>query len=73
MNAVRPPGRGSQAECGGHRHQLGKGVGLHLAHHLASVRLDRDFADAKFSADLLVQPPRDDNAMTSRSRGVSDS
>src|ERR1700681_2563617 len=49
----------SQAESRGHGDQLGKRVGLHLAHHLTSVRLDRDLADTKFAADLLIQQTRD--------------
>ena len=36
-------------------HQIGKRVGLHLAHDLAAVRLHRDLADAEFAADLFVQ------------------
>ena len=34
--------RYSNAESGSHGHELGKRVRLHLAHHLTSVRLDRD-------------------------------
>ena len=49
-----------QAEARGHRHQVGKRVGLHLAHHLTSVRLDGDLADAELAADLLVQQTGDD-------------
>ena len=52
--------RRSQAESRGHGDQLGKRVCLHFAHHLTSVRLDRDLADPKFAADLLVQQTRDD-------------
>ena len=45
-----------QAESRGHPHQVGQGLGLHLPHHLASVGLHGDFADAELGADLLVQP-----------------
>ena len=31
----------------GHFHQVGERIGLHLAHHLASVCLHRDLADAE--------------------------
>jgi hypothetical protein len=39
---------------------------------VASVRLHRDLADAELAADLFVQQPETTNAMTSRSRRVSD-
>ena len=47
--------RGAQSEALGHCHQVRKRVGLHLAHHLTSVRLHRDLADAEFAANLFVQ------------------
>jgi hypothetical protein len=37
-------------------------VGLHLAHHVASVCLHRDLADAQFGTDLLIQSPETTNA-----------
>src|SRR5437773_10251096 len=52
--------RRSHTESRRHGDQLGKRVCLHLAHHLASVGLYGDLADAKFSADLFVQQTRDD-------------
>ena len=51
---------GSQSETRGHCHQVRKRVGLHLAHDLASVRLNGDLTDAEFAADLFVQQPRND-------------
>ena len=54
-------------------HQIRKRVGLHLAHDLTAVRLDGDLADAEFATDLFVQQTDTTNAITSRSRGVSDS
>jgi hypothetical protein len=48
-------------------------VGLHLAHDLTSVRLETDLADAELATDLLFNSPETTNAITSRSRGVSDS
>ena len=34
--------------------------GLHFSHHLTSVGLDRDLADAQFETDLFVQEATDD-------------
>ena len=53
-------GAGPQPEARGHRHQVRKRVGLHLAHDLASVRLHGDLADAEFATDLFVQQPGND-------------
>ena len=50
----------SHAEARGHPHEGSKRIGLHLAHHPAAVRLDRDLADAEFSTDLLIQEARYD-------------
>ena len=38
-----------------HSGELGERGGLHLAHHVASVHLHRDFADADVAGDLLVE------------------
>jgi len=46
--------RGCGAEPRGHFHQVGERVGLHFLHHLASVCLHSDLADAKFPADLFI-------------------
>ena len=62
----------AHAQPCGHGDQVGERLGLHLAHDLASVRLDGDLADAEFAADLLVQQAATTSAITSRSRGVSD-
>jgi hypothetical protein len=42
-------------EAGSHSHQLGEGIRLHLLHHLPTMCLYRDLANAEFAADLLVQ------------------
>src|SRR5262245_50563264 len=42
-----------QPEARGHGHEVRKGAGLHLAHHLAPVCLHCDLADAEFAADLF--------------------
>ncbi len=36
-------------------HQIGQGVGLHLPHDTAPVRLHGDLANAKVVPDLLIQ------------------
>ena len=41
-----------------HPNKVRKQVRLHLAHHLTSVHLHGDFADAKFSTDLLCSTGR---------------
>src|SRR5215471_10661361 len=43
----------------GHFHQICERVGLHFLHHLTSVCLHCDLADAQLAADLLVQQTRD--------------
>lgn len=50
--------RRCEAESRGHFHQVRERVGFHLLHHLAAVRLHRDFADAEFAADLFIQQAR---------------
>jgi len=47
--------RGAQSEPRGHRHQIRKRAGLHLTHHLPSVRLHGNQADAEFGTHLFVQ------------------
>src|SRR5260370_22951766 len=49
-----------EAEYGGHIHQVGERVRLHLSHHAPSVCLHRDLADAELATDLLIQQPGDD-------------
>src|SRR5262245_14995162 len=56
----RHPGLTIQAR--GHGDELGEGAGLHLAHHLAAMRLHRDLGNAELAANLLVQPARDHEA-----------
>src|SRR5882762_6169437 len=46
-------GRG--AESRGHCHQVGEGIGFHLPHDTASVRLYRDLANAQVAPNLFVQ------------------
>src|SRR5271154_6239839 len=48
-----------ETEFRGHPHECGERVGLHLLHHFAAMRLDRDFADAELRSDLLVKPTTD--------------
>ena len=48
-----------EAESRGDIHQVGERLGLHLSHHLASVCLHRDLADAEFATDLFIQQARD--------------
>src|SRR6266404_9531980 len=49
-----------EAEYGGHIHQVGERVRLHLSHHATSVCLHRDLADAELATDLLIQQSGDD-------------
>src|SRR5580698_6383137 len=44
---------GADSYC--HLHEIGKRPSPHLAHHPASMPLDRDLADPELAADLLVQ------------------
>jgi hypothetical protein len=39
----------------GHPDQLGEGISVHFAHHVATVCLDGDLADSQLAADLFVQ------------------
>src|SRR5260370_31652729 len=61
VSGERPVGGGSafrrrrEAESRGHIHQLGESAGLHFPHHLASMGLHRDLADAELATDLLIQ------------------
>jgi hypothetical protein len=61
-----------ELESRGHVDKLGERTGLHLSHHLTSVRLYRDLADAELATDLFAQQAGDHNAMTSRSRRLID-
>jgi hypothetical protein len=61
-----------ELESRGHVDKVGERTGLHLSHRLTSVRLYRDLADAELATDLFVQQAGDHNAMTSRSRRLSD-
>jgi hypothetical protein len=45
-----------EIEAGSDIHKLRQRSLTHFAHHLAPVRLHRDFADIENTADLLVQP-----------------
>ena len=47
--------RACEAELSRHHHEIGGRVGLHLLHDLATVRLNRDLADAEFSTDLVLE------------------
>ena len=49
-----------ETELSGKVHQLGKGTRVHLSHHLASVCLYRDLADAELKTDLFVQQAAND-------------
>jgi hypothetical protein len=44
-----------EAESRCHCHQVGQGVGRHLPHYTAPVRLHGDLANAKVVPDLLIQ------------------
>ena len=44
-----------EAESRCHCHQIGQGVGLHLPHYAAPVRLHGDLTNAKVVPDLLIQ------------------
>ena len=50
---------GGEAKPAGHFHEVGERGGLHLSHHVASMSLHRDFADAELATDLLVQQSGD--------------
>jgi hypothetical protein len=52
--------RRCEAESRGHIHQVGERAGLHFSHHLASVSLHRDLADAELATDLFIQQAGDD-------------
>jgi hypothetical protein len=43
----------------GNIHQVGERAGIHLSHHLASVRLDGNLADTELEADLFIQQTAD--------------
>jgi hypothetical protein len=45
---------GCRAKLLGHFHQIGKRVGFHFLHDLATVRFHSDFADAELGSDLLI-------------------
>ena len=47
--------RARDAELRRHSHEVGKGVGLHLLHYFATVRLHCDLADAELSTNLFIQ------------------
>ena len=49
-------------ECIGHPHQVGQRTGAHLPHHIAAMHLGSDFADPKFTRNLLVHQTRRDQA-----------
>jgi hypothetical protein len=49
--------RGSELRC--NIHEVGERAGAHLSHHLASVRLHGNLADAELEADLFIQPTAD--------------
>ena len=42
--------------------QVRQRIRVHLSHHLAAMRFDGDFADAKFERHLLVQQTRHDQS-----------
>jgi hypothetical protein len=46
--------RNRYAEFGGDPHQVGQGVGMHLAHHVASMDLEGDLAYSKLGGTLFV-------------------
>src|ERR1700754_3982985 len=48
------------AELGGNVDEIRQRARIHLAHDAASMRLDRDLADAERTADLFVQSPGND-------------
>src|ERR1700733_5351192 len=45
-----------QIELVGHAAELGQRGRLHLPHHVASMNLDGDFADAEIEGNLLAEP-----------------
>jgi hypothetical protein len=47
--------RACKAESHGHRHQIGKRVGLHLLHYFPAVCLHSDLTYAEFATYLFVQ------------------
>ena len=47
--------RECRVEAGTYLYELGKRAGLHLSHHLSSMRLHGDLADFKLAAYLFVQ------------------
>jgi hypothetical protein len=62
----------SAADASCPHHEVSERARLHLAHHLAAVRLDGDLADAEFAGACLFNSPDTTSAITSRSRGVSE-
>src|SRR5580698_2165590 len=48
-----------KAELSGHLDQVRDGIGLHLFHDPASVRLHSNFADPQIAANLLIRPAGD--------------
>jgi hypothetical protein len=67
--------RRRQAETRGHCHQVGERVGIHFSHHLASVCLHRDLANAELETDLFIQQAADnqrhDLPFAAAERGVT--
>src|SRR5580704_6180592 len=57
VSAVRCP---CEAESRGHSHQVSQRAGLHFSHHLPTVSLHGDLADAELATDLLIQQAGDD-------------
>jgi Zn-finger in ubiquitin-hydrolases and other protein len=49
--------RESELRC--NIHEVGERAGIHLPHHLASVRLHGNLADAELKADLFIQQTAD--------------
>jgi hypothetical protein len=48
-----------EPESRGHVHEVGERASFHFAHHLASVSLHRDLADAELKPDLFIQQAAD--------------
>jgi hypothetical protein len=61
----------SAADASCPHHEVRERARLHLAHHLAAVRLDGDSLMPSSPATCLFNSPDTTSAITSRSRGVS--
>ena len=59
------------SELFGHSNQIGERFRAHLLHDVSGMKFNRSLGGGEFAGKLFVEVPGDDQAITSRSRGVS--